>query len=229
MIGIVLPTKDGGESFKHAVKSIINTTNYPYKLLIIENGSTDGTKEVADSWADQFEQIEAYHIECNGYIDAMNFGIEKAKELGCEGVYFTQDDVIHFPLYEKDWLQMIADISKIEECGQVISINGGSASGPDYLDGLFWAGTWSMYIPMKIIDEIGLFDISFNPGQGDDIDYSYRVQKAGYQIYVAQFWVDHHRKKEHPMAAEQIKKDHAEYFRKKWKLGEFKEVKNGKS
>jgi len=218
MIGIILPTRNGGESFKYAIKSLVHTTNYPYKLIIVENGSTDGTKENADLWAEQFEQVEAHHIECNGYIDAMNYGIKRAKELGCEGVYFTQDDVIHFKLYERDWLQTFAEVGKNELCGQVIGLSGGGVSGPDYLDGLHWAGTWNMYMPMRVINEVGLFDENFNPGQGDDIDYSYRVQNAGLNIYQIDYWVDHHRKKEHPMAAEEIKKAHAKYFQEKWKI-----------
>lgn len=217
MIGIVLPTKNGGQSLKQALRSIIQTTKYPYKLIIVENGSTDGTKEIADLWAKQIEQIEAHHIECNGYIDAMNFGIERAKELGCEGVYFTQDDVIHFQLYNRDWLNEFAQASKLPECGQVISLSAGGISGKDYLEGLQWAGTWSMYMSMKIINEIGLFDPNFNPGQGDDIDYSYRIKQAGYAIYVVNYWVDHHRKKEHSWAGE-LAKEHAKFFREKWKL-----------
>ena len=112
----------------------------------------------------------------------------------------------------------MVEVGKHEKCGQVISINAGGISGSDYLEGLRWAGTWSMYMPMKTIKEIGLFDLNFNPGQGDDIDYSYRVQRAGLHIFQVDYWVDHHRKKEHPMAAEKIKKEHAKYFRKKWKL-----------
>jgi glycosyltransferase involved in cell wall biosynthesis len=36
--------------------------------------------------------------------------------------------------------------------------------------------------PKKVWDEIGGLDMAFNPGYGDDADYSIRVQKAGYRI-----------------------------------------------
>jgi len=70
------------------------------------------------------------------------------------------------------------------------------------------------------------FDENFNPGCGDDIDYSYRVLKAELKIYVADFWVDHHRMSAHtiskaddPIAAEKLKEEHAKYFRKKHNIG----------
>jgi len=70
------------------------------------------------------------------------------------------------------------------------------------------------------------FDENFNPGNGDDIDYTYRIVRAGLKLYEAPFWVDHHRIGEHPIShsddAEKLKQEHARYFRRKYKLGEFK-------
>jgi hypothetical protein len=34
----------------------------------------------------------------------------------------------------------------------------------------------------KIWDQLGGLDIEFNPGNGEDIDYSIRVQKAEYEV-----------------------------------------------
>jgi len=218
MIGIIIPVKNGGENIKHALKSLVSSTNYPNTIIVIDGGSTDGTKEVLETWEKQFEHIKTFNIKSKGLIDTINYGINKAKELGCEGVYLTQDDVIHFRLFNKDWLQIMAEISNFKNCGQVISIGAGGVSGPSYIDGLHWAGTWSTYIPMRVINEVGLFDENFNPGCGDDIDYSYRVQKAGLLIYIANFWVDHHRQGKHLNEDKKIMEAHSKYFRIKWKL-----------
>jgi len=224
-VGIVIPVKNSGENIKHAIRTIFETTDYPFEMFIVDGGSTDGTEKVVDIWAERFENIHSYHIKSKGIVDAMNYGIERTKEFNCEGIYLTQDDVIHFRLFKKDWLQILVEMGKIKNCGQVISMGAGGVSGDTYVDGLHWAGTWSTYIPMRVINEIGLFDENFNPGCGDDIDYSYRVQKAGLILYQAPFWVDHHRMSEHTIsrekdekASEKLKDEHSKFFKRKWRL-----------
>ena len=212
-VAIILPCHNSGEHIKHAIKSIVTNTQHPYKLIIIESESTDGTDKVCDTWAQQFEQIEVYHTKREGITKAINFGIKKAGDMD---VYITQDDVIIPNLYGRDWLNILVQCSKLDKCGAVTTIRGGGISGPTYLDGFKWVGTWSLFIPRKTIKEIGLFDEKFSPGPGDDIDYSYRICKAGKIIYEANFWVDHHRQTENfnDHIEEQIQKN-AKYFQKK--------------
>ncbi|KKL28105.1 hypothetical protein LCGC14_2378470 [marine sediment metagenome] len=218
MIAIVMCTHNGGEHIKHAIASIIGNTKYPYKLIIVESESTDGTDKICDAWAESHKNVEVYHTKKEGLIKAMNFGIKKAGKLD---VYLTQDDVIIPNLYNRDWLETLVKVSQMDKCGLVTTIQGGGISGPDYIEGLQWAGTWSLFIPYSTREKIGLFDEEFNPGCGDDIDYCYRVYQRGLMLYQANFWVDHHRQGEHFNEDEQMKKEHALYFRKKHKLGEF--------
>ncbi len=61
-----------------------------------------------------------------------------------------------------------------------------------------------------------LLDSDFSPGPGDDISFTWRVHKAGFKIYIADFWVDHHRQTENFYDnVELIKMRNAGYFRKK--------------
>ena len=62
---------------------------------------------------------------------------------------------------------------------------------------------------------------------GDDIDYSWRIFKAGLLGVVAPVYVEHHRMTENASndqtpEMEKLKKKNSKYFRKKHKLGEFK-------
>jgi glycosyltransferase involved in cell wall biosynthesis len=225
-VAIVIPVHNSKHYLQIAIDCILNRTQYPFKIILIESESTDGTAELCDTYAEQNENIEVYHTPKEGIVKAINFGIDMAGDLD---VYLTQDDVLHPRLYKRDWLKEMVSISKVKGCGAVMSINAGGVSGPTYLEGLPWAGTWSLFIPRKTINKIGKFDEKFSPGCGDDIDYSYRIFKAGLLIFQANFWVDHHRSTEHFCDRQQLQDDHAKYFRQKWKLGEFKEgmVSNG--
>lgn len=218
-VAIIIPVHNSGRFLQIALDCIINRTRHPYKIILIESESTDGTDAICDHYANEYEQIECFHTKKEGLVKAINYGILMAKDMD---VYLTQDDVIHPRLFERDWLEELVKESKNDKCGAVMSINAGGISGPEYLDGLPWAGTWSVLIPRSTINKIGLFDEKFSPGCGDDIDYTYRIFKAGLSLRVANFWVDHHRRSEHFGDNEQLIKAHAEYFRKKYKLGEFK-------
>jgi len=158
MICILLPVKNGGENIKHALRTLTATTDYPHKIIIVDGGSTDGTEKIIDIWAEQYEPIEAHHIKSKGLIDTINYGLKKALEYDCEGVYLTQDDVIHYRLYQRDWLQILSEIGKQEDCGQVISIRAGGISGDNYVEGLHWAGTWSTYIPKRVLEKLKYYE-----------------------------------------------------------------------
>jgi len=222
-VAIIMPVYNCIQCVTAAITSIILNTKYPFKLIIIESESTDGTAEVVDDYARIFEQIVVYHTKKEGLISALNFGIKMAGDLD---VYITQSDVIIPRLYNRDWLAHLVRIrNSVNNVGLITTIRGGGISGDTYLKDLMWVGTWSMYIPRETINKIGVFDTEFNPGCGDDIDYSYRVYNAGLSILEADFWVDHHRTGEHFNENQKIIDKHALYFRKKHKLGEFKDVK----
>ena len=212
-IAIILPCYNSGKHLAPAVESIINNTEYPWKLILVESESTDGTDKVCDTFAKENDKIEVYHTKKEGITKAINFGIDKAGELD---VYLTQDDVIIPNLYGRDWLTEIIKGKDKELCGVISTIQGGGVSGQIYIKDFQWAGTWSLFIPRKTIKKVGKFDENFSPGSGDDIDYSYRVNKAGLRIYLVNFWVDHHRQTEN--FNDKLKYrgiQNAGYFRKK--------------
>ena len=195
---------DKGESPKEAaIREIREETGYLNFTLI---------KELPRSHS------KFYHIPKKGLPNAINFGIEKARDLD---VYITQDDVIHNGLFGRDWLAEMYNIAKYhEKVGIVTSVGGGGISGPDYVDGMKWVGTWSLYLPRRTINKIGTFDEKMGPG--DDIDYSYRCQKKDLQILIVDYWVQHHRLTDHGnVDSEKAKKQMSEYFKNKYK-GELK-------
>lgn len=212
-----MPCYNSGIHLIPAIESILNNTKYPFELLLIESESTDGTDNICDYYANKYNNIRVIHTKREGLVKAYNTGIKN-----CEGdVYLTQDDVILPKLYGRDWLTEIVKVSKSIDCGLITTLGGWGISGEDYIKGLKWVGTWSVFIPRKTIEKIGLYDELFSPGMGDDIDYSFRIYRAGLKIFMMDFWVDHHRRTEHRAGNNKTMIEHAKLFRKKWKIGEF--------
>lgn len=215
---IVIPVRNSGESFRMTIMSIIQNFQYPYKIIIVEAESRDGTAEYCDILAKLYDFIEVYHIKAEGTTKAYNYGIDKAGDLD---VLLTQDDVIFQRWIGRDLLATLNEAGRMEDCGIATVQNGWGVSGPLYCNGFKWVGTWCMYIPRKTINKIGKLDENMNPGDGDDIDYSYAVVNAGLKTYVVpDMYVDHHRKFsiDHEHEHQDIKKRNSEYFKKKWNI-----------
>jgi len=215
-ISIILPLHNSMPHVFPMIKALYESTNYPFRLIIIEAESTDGTAELVDTLKKdpKYPNVEVYHIKKSTLPYAINYGIKKA---GTDDVYITQDDVIHFRLYGRDWLMDYHDYSKRDRTGALTCIRGMGISDESYIKGLKWVGTWAVYIPRKTIDKVGLYDEQMGPG--DDIDYSYRIFNNGLKIGVLDFWVQHHRLTEHGDVDTQKKQAKmAKYFRSKWRL-----------
>jgi len=213
-IAIILPCYNSGRHLRYAIDSILESISYPIKLFLIESESTDGTDLVCDGYVQRYPDIiQTYHIPKKGITMAINFGIDKAGDMD---VYLTQDDVIHFKLYNYDWIYLLKRTAENDNCGLVTTFGAGGIAGEEYLKGFPWCGTWSMFIPRETINKIGKFDEAYSPGPGDDIDFTYRVIQAKLHIFAAPFWVDHHRLTEHQNDLEDIKQKNALYFRKKF-------------
>ena len=221
MIGI--PVHNDLETLRHTIKSIMKTTNFPFKLVIVESGSTDGCFEYCDlipkiyPWMD----VEIIHTKREGPLKAYNLLFNKAIYYEMD-LLLTQTDVIFYKLYKRDWLQMMYEIAKNKGVGAVTSINGGGVSGPDYIDGFFWVGGWCTYVPYRTLLKVGGFDEDFPNGYGVDIDWTYRIHLAELNVVRMNYYVDHHMMNEriHDIdpKTEEAKKEASKYFKKKWNI-----------
>jgi len=186
-VAVILPVYNVMPYLKPMIEALYSSTKVPFKLIIIDGFSTDGTIEYCNQLMKKYENVEIHQIPKKGLVNAINYGIKQAGDFD---VYLTQADVIHFKLYKRDWLYEFYKHSKEKDAGFVIGGGGGGISGETFLDGLVWAGTWNTYIPRKTINKIGLFDEQFSGG--DDIDYSYRANKVGLKVVICDMWVQHH-------------------------------------
>ncbi|MDZ4750288.1 MAG: glycosyltransferase family 2 protein [Flavobacteriales bacterium] len=53
VISIIMPVRNGGAYLKEAIESVLNQTYAKWELLIVDNGSTDGTVGVLHGYRDQ--------------------------------------------------------------------------------------------------------------------------------------------------------------------------------
>lgn len=213
MISVIIPVMNSGRFLELTVQSLLNSTNFIEEIILIESESTDGTDKICDKLSIK-PKVRVYHTKREGITKAINYGISQANPQN--DIFLTQDDVIFPKMFERDWLELFHKVAEEKNVGLLTTLNGSGLSGPSYLDNFEWFGTWALYIPRKTIIRVGILDEEFSPGPGDDIDYSYRVQKADLIRLKLDYWVDHHRKTENfNDHLEEIKQRNSKYFKKK--------------
>lgn len=93
MISVIIPAYNAAKYLERAVANIVADTKTAsqFEILIIENGSTDNTTQIAEDLNKKYDNIYLYHSE-KGVSNARNLGIEKA--IGDWVVFVDADDYI---------------------------------------------------------------------------------------------------------------------------------------
>ena len=96
MVSIVIPAYNVEKYISKCLESIINQTFTDLEVLIVDDGSTDGTKRICCNWIKKDSRIRYYEIAHQGQGTARNKGIQESKG---EYLVFVDAD---------DWLELNA-------------------------------------------------------------------------------------------------------------------------
>lgn len=94
-IGVVLVTYNRIEELKKALEKYNNQTYLPHYILIVNNNSTDGTKEFLEEWKNIKTNYEKYvvNLEKNiGGSGGFYNGLEEAKKMNASWIWVADDD-----------------------------------------------------------------------------------------------------------------------------------------
>lgn len=98
LISVIVPVYNPGKYFQACIDSIVNQTYRNLEIILIDDGSTDGSAEACDDYAQKDTRIKVIHQENVGVSKARNAGLRVAT-----GDYFhfpDSDDYIELDSYE---------------------------------------------------------------------------------------------------------------------------------
>lgn len=93
LISVVIPAYNSALYIKEAVDSVINQTYQDCEIIIIDDGSTDDTRNILDSYIKNGD-LKYFYINNSGPAAARNFGIGKSQG---EFIAFLDADDIWLP------------------------------------------------------------------------------------------------------------------------------------
>ena len=92
MISIIVPVYQAEKTLSECIESILSQTMPDFELILVDDGSTDGSGDLCDSYAAKHDKIRVIHKENKGAAAARNTGVlEAAGEWIC---FIDSDDVI---------------------------------------------------------------------------------------------------------------------------------------
>ena len=196
---------------RRCLGSLLRTAGDPWELIVVDNGSTDGTRE----WLETFKSEGAAHgVDVRLVCNATNVGCSTARNQGRaaavgRNVVFVDNDVA---LRSRHWLDQLGRALAVDHTVGIVGPKLVYPFGPHDIQ--FAGGAVSptgrvqflgrgehkndprfnkprevqcfisacFMIRREALDATGGFDEAFNPVEYEDIDYCYRLRSRGYRI-----------------------------------------------
>ncbi len=92
-VTVIMPSLNVVNYIEECLQSVINQTMEALEILCIDAGSTDGTLEILEKYAESDSRIKLLHSEKRSYGYQVNMGIKLAK-----GKYVAISDHLPEPL-----------------------------------------------------------------------------------------------------------------------------------
>jgi glycosyltransferase involved in cell wall biosynthesis len=180
LVSVVIPVFNGERFLREAVQSVIDQDYAPLEIIIVDDGSTDGTATVAKSLP---ETVRYLHQTNHGPAAARNRGIEQAR--GDLIAFADADDLwpahkleLQLPYLIKDARVDIV-LGRIQQVRLSETVDGQTQS-QEFADPAFSVNLGSAVIRKSVFERVGLFDETMR--YSEDVDWFMRAREGGATI-----------------------------------------------
>ena len=207
LTSIIIATYNQLACTQACLESIRMRTDEPYEVIVVDNGSTDGTP----AFLKQYPEITLIPNQANrGFPAAMNQGLRAAR--GRNLLLLNNDTVV-----TTGWLTRLLGALHSEPCIGVVGPVSNQVSGPQQipvtyqnlsqLDSFAWqhgkrfSGLvepsarlvgFCLLFRREVLERIGVLDERFGVGCFEDDDYCLRARQAGFETVIANDAFVHH-------------------------------------
>lgn len=122
LVSIIIPVYNVKKYLEECVDSCRKQNYDNYEILLIDDGSNDGSEKICDNLANKYGNVLTYHKPNGGLSDARNYGIEKA--CGDFVMFVDSDDVISEYMLSYMYELMVKFSSDIAVCNLCHFVDG---------------------------------------------------------------------------------------------------------
>ena len=98
LISVIVPVYNSEKYVNRCIDSILNQTYENLEVILIDDGSSDGSLKICESWAEKDNRIKILKQKNSGVSSARNLGIENAS--GDYVAFVDNDDWLRPEMYE---------------------------------------------------------------------------------------------------------------------------------
>ena len=114
-VSIIVPVYNVEKYVDKCLLSLINQTLKDIEIIVVNDGSTDNSKNIINEYVSNFPGlIKSYDKENGGLSDARNYGMQFAS--GDYIAFLDSDDYVELDMYEKMYNKAIEENSDMVEC-----------------------------------------------------------------------------------------------------------------
>jgi glycosyltransferase involved in cell wall biosynthesis len=197
-VSVIIPTYNSEKFLDKTIQSVFDQTYKDWELIIVDDVSRDGTREIITRWSKNNDKIIPVFLDKNsgGPAHPKNIGFEKAT--GKYIAYLDHDDIWLPKKLEKQIavLEQSVNIGMISCEGMTIDENDNITDKiviskvpttgvyPSILYTDFIASNSSIVIPRDVIVKVGKRDDDKKIGIAEDREFEMRVASHGYVFSV---------------------------------------------
>lgn len=113
-VSIIVPVYNVEKYIERCLNSLVNQTLKDIEIIIVNDGSADGSKGIIQKYLNKYKNIVYLEKENGGLSSARNYGIPYAK--GEYIGFVDSDDYVELTMYEKMYNKAIEEKSDMVEC-----------------------------------------------------------------------------------------------------------------
>lgn len=148
-ISVIVPVYKTESYLKKCVDSILASTYENIEVILVDDGSPDGSGKICDEYAEKDARVRVIHKENGGLSSARNAGLDVAT--GDYVTFVDSDDYIAADIYEKL-------VARLEQCNADIAMMGIMPVSEDYTE-LYESATSYEKHPEEMTGEELFFNI----------------------------------------------------------------------
>lgn len=233
---IIIPTLNQAELLRSCVESIFQYTEVPFEVIVVDNGSADGTADYLQAMSGR---IRYRLLDRNyGFAGAVNRGLMMAKG---QTIVLLNNDTLVTERWLDNLLACLASDDRIGLVGPVTNYIGGEqrietrygtmaemqafAAEHNRSNPANWQETdritgFCLAFRRELWERTGYFDEGYSVGNYEDDDYNIRVRLQGYRLVIARDTFIHHEGSVSIKALgsklDEVNERNAAYYGEKW-------------